>query len=438
MKLLILRIVALILLAVQSLELGATVYPISQRQAAHAATPSVKKRKYVPRRLRRKKIKQNRRKMMRSKRRRKVTLQTEYRVLENGPFSYMYPKFFIDDEPTVDAATGNTSYLWERGGAPETGVEEPMEPFNEVTVTFNAKRPEEGKFIFLISVKESGQWSPLAKFAEWTSDSQRTFAYTRHPSVRVLHNKTDIIRGRFGTGVRVKVVAEDGANISDVHAIFVNTCNLNKFGKPATYCSQPTCKVAGIKTTISQRKLDHACALNCCMPAALYTIVNFHAEKSGEPRKDSFHDDMLDFVLLSYDDALGIYGCWPLPIAQAYHKSDGNLFCRAQRLNSFDDICHYIRHGIPVAVSVRSLPGGALPYANGHYIVVYGFDKEKQVVHCIDPAFLGGRKRSDSMFRDYKFEDFSQAWGRSRNMSNIPMPRNGMFASQELWKDCIF
>jgi hypothetical protein len=75
---------------------------------------------------------------------------------------------------------------------------------------------------------------------------------------------------------------------------------------------------------------------------------------------------------------------------------------------------------IPVAVSIRgSLRGCAWPYNNGHFVVVIGWNKDKQMVRCIDPAFKNLRQTA----RWYHLSDFVRAWGKSRNLSYISLPK---------------
>ena len=97
---------------------------------------------------------------------------------------------------------------------------------------------------------------------------------------------------------------------------------------------------------------------------------------------------MADFADKVYDNGyLNIYGNWPLNVAAAHDATYGNVFFRVERLNFFDDLYKYLSKKIPVAVSVRKLRGGATSYSNGHLMVVVGWNKEKQCVLCIDPAF---------------------------------------------------
>ena len=71
----------------------------------------------------------------------------------------------------------------------------------------------------------------------------------------------------------------------------------------------------------------------------------------------------------------------------------------------------------PVAVSVRRLRGGATPYANGHIMLVVGWNRIKRRVLCLDPAFGSNR----ATLKSYRLTDFLNAWSRSSNLAYVPI-----------------
>lgn len=302
-------------------------------------------------------------------------------------------------------------------------------PFNELILSWNAERPDAGLFSFYVSAKESGIWSPWQKLAEWAPCTQQTFCNSRHGNVHTKHVRIEIVRRRMATGFRVKAVAQNGASIRNIHALFANVSNLNKFKINGGIFSQPSVLIKDIMPQ-SQMTLNHHRRHDLCAPTSTSMLVRYFADKYGGKQKTPLHDDVIEFAELAHDDSyLNIYGCWPLVVAQAYQATGGQVFFRAERLNGFAHLYKYIQNKIPVAVSVRRLRGGALPYENGHYIVVIGWNKDTQKVRCIDPAFKGRRRT----IRDYNLRDFLAAWSRSRNLGYVPMPRDGMFALKDLW-----
>ena len=130
-------------------------------------------------------------------------------------------------------------------------------------------------------------------------------------------------------------------------------------------------------------------------------------------------DYLADFAGKVHDNGINIYGNWLLNVAQAHDSSQGKIFYRVERLNSFNELYDYLRKEIPVAVSVRKLKGGATPYSNGHFMVIVGWNRAKNAVICIDPAFKGNR----ATLKSYRINHFLTAWALSRNLSYIPIPR---------------
>ena len=117
---------------------------------------------------------------------------------------------------------------------------------------------------------------------------------------------------------------------------------------------------------------------------------------------------------------LDIFGAWPLNMAQAFNSSRGKLSCFVSRLNGVDDLYYYLSYKIPVAISVRGhLKGGFKRYDNGHFIVVVGWDNKRKAFLCIDPAFVTEK----TMLRAYNLKDFLKAWGTSRYLAYIMVPK---------------
>jgi hypothetical protein len=52
-------------------------------------------------------------------------------------------------------------------------------------------------------------------------------------------------------------------------------------------------------------------------------------------------------------------------------------------------------------------------------MVVVGWNRDRQSVICIDPAFRSNAKT----LKAYKIGNFLRAWGRSVNLSYVPTPK---------------
>jgi hypothetical protein len=57
-------------------------------------------------------------------------------------------------------------------------------------------------------------------------------------------------------------------------------------------------------------------------------------------------------------------------------------------------------------------------YANGHLLVVVGYDAVDHAIICHDPAAL----THEDTLKKYDLQDFVQAWERSRRLAYIIMP----------------
>ena len=297
-------------------------------------------------------------------------------------------------------------------------------PFTELILSWNALRPSEGKLTFWINVQHHGnRWSGWQRLAEWGAHTQRTFINRRNPYVHTKHVRVEMQKKASGQAFKVKVAFSGGAESTNLKALFACHSNLRKFGlsKPAT--AKPSVFVEGVPRQ-SQKVLDHPRANDLCSPTSTSMIVNYFMGKMYGFKCPRMHDYVIDFADKAHDKGMAnIYGNWLLNVAQAFDASNGDVFYRVERLNSFNDLYHYLAKKIPVVVSVRKLVGGASPYRYGHHIVVVGWNREKQSVVCIDPAF----RQKKSTLKLYKIWHFLRAWARSTNLSYIPLPKS------ELW-----
>ncbi|KKQ33417.1 MAG: hypothetical protein US49_C0001G0097 [candidate division TM6 bacterium GW2011_GWF2_37_49] len=323
------------------------------------------------------------------------------------PFSKTLFKF-VEDKEFVD---NKGVYVWECNSC---------DPFTELILSWNAFRPERGKMTFWVSVKHFN-WSGWQRISEWGANTQRTFVNKLNPYVHTKHVRVEMQRGLHAKGFKIKVALQNGASLDNLKALFVCLSDLKKF-KIKTPCrfTFPSVLVKGIPRH-SQMVLNHPRYRELCSPTSTGLIVNYFKQKFDGKYARNLSNYLVDFADKVYDNGyLDIYGSWPLNVAQAYDATDGNVFYRVERLNSFKDLYRYISNEIPVAVSVRKLRGGATPYTNGHLMVVVGWDQKRQAVLCIDPAFSSNSQTPKA----YKLRNFLFAWGRSNNLSYVPIPRD--------------
>lgn len=315
---------------------------------------------------------------------------------------------FVDDGAT---SKDKNVYIWEC---------QSCDPFTELILSWNAFRPEHGKMTFWVSVKHFN-WSGWQRISEWGSSTQRTFVNKLNPYVHTTHVKVELKRGLRAKGFKIKVALQNGASLENLKALFVCLSDLKKFKVQAPYrLTLPSVFVKGIPRH-SQMILNHPRCRDLCSPTSTGLMVNYFMRKFCGRYASNLSSYLVDFADKVYDNGyLGIYGSWPLNVAQAYDSTNGNVFYRVERLNSFKDLYRYLSNEIPVAVSVRKLRGGATPYTNGHFMVVVGWDQKRQAVLCIDPAFSCNSQTPKA----YKLRNFLFAWGRSNNLSYVPIPRD--------------
>lgn len=264
-------------------------------------------------------------------------------------------------------------------------LKEDIAPFDELILTWNGKRPSSGNYFFYIRLK-TDEWLPYLLYASWGADGQSSFSEGQ-----------DVVRvsGQKATGFEVKVRAAGGAPIEDLRSLHVY---VNQEGpqNPASILETIQLDVPGL----SQRTLSHPRAKDLCSPASTSVVVRYLAKH---------YVDALEFAAGSWDGGFDIFGNWVFNVAHASSLLGPTWNCWVQRLQSFDDIYARLRKKTPVIVSVRGpLQGSALPYTQGHLMVVIGFDAVNERVLCMDPAFPTNKETLTS----YPLQDFIVAWSR--------------------------
>ncbi len=326
-------------------------------------------------------------------------------------FSFTCSKFLTNQDIKNKDGSIKNSYIWQATT---------NDPFTELIFSWNSLRPKKGKLLFYVSVKHN-YWSGWYCAAEWTNNSQQTFVNTKNPFVHYKHVRLELAKKRKATAFRIKVVAQNGANLKKLKALFVNFSDMNKFciNKPKT--DLETVRFKKINPQ-SQMTINHPRFRDFCSPTSLSMMINYFL---GSEKIDDLKRYIPNFAKKVHDNSyLDIYGNWILNVAQAYDSTYGNVFFRVQRLNGFNELYYFLSKKIPVAVSVRGcLKGGAKPYNNGHFILVVGWDKNRQALLCIDSAFKTNKKT----LRAYNVNNFLNAWGTSRNLSYIALPRKTVF-----------
>lgn len=316
---------------------------------------------------------------------------------------------------------GNFSELHKHSITPKQEFEEfyfwkntQVEPFNELILSWNGKRPIKGTYIFYISVK-SGKWSNWMKYAEWGANDQKTFKSEWGSSFA--RNHTDVVALKdnlLATGFQIKVVATGGANCSDLAAIFASTSNLHNYSS----CTKPREESAVFVKPIfpqSQMVLSHHRFKDLCSPTSTTVTINsLLKEKAVDPAifadqaKDNFHD---------------IYGNWILNTAQAYAFLADEYYIYPRRLNSFDEVIAQLKKNIPVIVSVKGkIEGAPFEYKSGHLMTIVGWDPTTEEIFFIDSAHPSDQQS----YVSYPFEEFNKVWTVRKNLCYFFEKKSGI------------
>ena len=105
----------------------------------------------------------------------------------------------------LDHKTQANSYQWEQ---------QCDTPFNELIISWNAKRPLKGHYAIYVSIKTE-DWSKWFPYALWGTDFQRTFDSGKSFFIRSYQDTIEISEGKKGTAFRIQIRAEDGASLKD-------------------------------------------------------------------------------------------------------------------------------------------------------------------------------------------------------------------------------
>lgn len=281
--------------------------------------------------------------------------------------------------------------------------EEKLSPFNELILSWNASRPENGKYLFYVSLK-TDDWSPWLLYASWGSNGQKSFSASCDAQIRVYQDAVEVLKDKQATGFQIGVISEGSASLKNIHSLHVYTNS-----KPQSL-PQQTDELLPIHLDVmgvSQMTLNHSRCKDLCSPASTTAVVQFLSNKEIDPV--CFAENVLD-------DGFDIYGNWVFNVAQASAELGPSWNCWVERLANFNQIYQYLLQGCPVVVSVRGpLPGSAKAYAQGHLIAVVGYDPLQKKVRCMDPAFSTAQQTCVN----YELSAFQQAWSRRGNIAYI-------------------
>ncbi len=285
--------------------------------------------------------------------------------------------------------------------------------FNQLIFSWNALRPTQGHFSFWASVRnaKTKKWYSWHKMIVWGKRIQRSFLDKTVLGTSYHHVRLELPKDTLADAFKIHVYGHNKASLNLVKTLFINVVNLTEFQKETSESLEDLRSVYIPQVPrYSQMVLNHERAEHMCSPTSTTMLVNYTARKYLRP---------LDVALKAYDSGLDAYGSWPFNTACAFELSKGKISYHVERLASFRQLHALLYNKIPVVVSVRGpLTGSATAYANGHLLVVVGYDKKSKKVIVHDPAF----EANNRVMVTYNLNDFLSAWERSRRIAYVAEP----------------
>lgn len=285
--------------------------------------------------------------------------------------------------------------------------------FTQLVFSWQALRPQKGHYTFYAQVRNAGtkKWSKWHRMFNWGAQVQKSFLsepdkVSGYHHVR-LESNSNILADAFA----IKVEVHNGADLSLLKSIAINVANLRDFAPESWHImeSANSVLIKGVPK-YSQFQLDHPRNDGLCSPTSCAMLAGYLTKTAVDP---------IQFAEKSFDSGLDKYGSWPFNMAHAFEISDGKILYAVARLPSFKNLYAHLCKNIPVVVSVRGYMHGALrPYANGHLLVVIGYDAKTKEVICNDPAM----PESKQVQKRYPLKSFLQAWERSHRLAYLADP----------------
>ena len=275
-------------------------------------------------------------------------------------------------------------------------------PFDELIVSWNALRPQRGRYLISIMVK-SDNWSQWLSYAEWGTTRQKTFSF--NDSIASSYQDTvQLKNSRIANAFRIKVSALDGADLNHFDSLYAYVTVQNQF-KIHPIANLPSLQIP-LTIFRSQQCLNHPRKNHLCSPTSLSMAIDYLLGKNTT--------DPIELAEKVHDDRFDIYGNWILNTAEVFSRLNGRYRCHVERLEDFNHLHRFLNQNLPVVVSIKGpLIGAPLPYQNGHLMLITGWDATHQRVLCADPAYGTDASTQTS----YAIHDFINAWARRKNLS---------------------
>lgn len=281
-------------------------------------------------------------------------------------------------------------------------------PFDELLLSWNALRPLKGHFVILASVYIK-TWSPWLLFAVWGDNTQYSFHETTSKApVRSFQDQVEILDGQLATGFRIRIEACAGSSLEKFYSLQASTAHIKSYSPSPRY--SPDSSLQFPVPGLSQLTLPHPRSKSFCSPTSVAAALSYMRNEMVDPLK---------IAKRVYDEGFDIYGNWSFNTAEAFVQLGSEWRCWHSRTKGLDSIWPYLKQGLPVVASIKgSLAGSLMPYANGHLVVIRGYDAVNRRILCMDPAFPSNEETLVAYDRD----EFLQAWKHRHHLAYFFCP----------------
>jgi hypothetical protein len=263
-----------------------------------------------------------------------------------------------------------SSYEWER-------ITD--DPFDELLLTWNGQVPTRGKLTFDVSIKIDS-WSPWFRYGSFGMEKQE-IGTAKEGTIRSSGNGIKILGLKKGTKFRVKVVAHDGASLSDLR--YLHLCATEREEIKA---EGPTFDATSIMLPVCGRAQHSSTSL----ATSLSALAGYLEEK-----EINFEPSTPLLAAASLSSLLG-----------------GDWACWIERPYDFNRSLYFLSEGVPSLIAVRG-ELGSKKYETDHFLVVKGYDDKRKEVICIDPSFPSDEETNVR----YDLEKLMEAWEKSGCLS---------------------
>jgi uncharacterized protein YvpB len=232
--------------------------------------------------------------------------------------------------------------------------------------------------------------------------------------------QTDVlVLSRPAQSFRVRLTIVHASNQEPSVLKFVGVSLLNSSVAPPEMVATPEPGRGLLLAVPTRSQLDYPGGGAWCSPTSVSMVLSYWSGRLGRP---DLNRDVPEVAAAVHDPAWPGTGNWPFNTA--YAGSLPGMRGYVTRLGDVSELGSWIAAGVPVVTSVTySILKGQPSQADGHLVVVVGFDENGDVI-LNDPGTRIARRKTVPRDR------FAAAWAESHNTvylihpSGHPIPRS--------------